>query len=623
MKIKIPFYRKIFFKAMIGLSFLLALGFFGTYYIAQKYVHSVIYEDLKKEFDVAQNITENFITFIGQTSQVWASRIIYNQDLREGIKQKDSNKLDLFLKKNKKEISSDAIILLDAKGQLLSQIGSSHEKNSYLSYLDIVSQTLKTKSSVTKIARERESFIIYSSSLIYEDDVLLGIMMIGYFINDIFLENIKNNTQLEIALIGNSAVMSSTKWGEQNNLDTLVVNYITYQRLLKKDEIKNIIYKNRSYVIAAKPLKDLESLTEGSILLGLSNDAFLMQQEKVFNQTFIWFLSIFVFSIALMLFFISRYTNILEKLNQSAQKMSTQEVPEPLLLSTNDELESLANSFNHMVNAIDGKNEELRAINNDLEVKIKDAVQEIRDKDTLLQEQSKMAALGELLANIAHQWRQPLSAITTNVTGLQIQKEYGVEVKDDELIEKLKNINTTAQHMSETIESFRDFYKSDKEMKKVNIKHLIEKTIKLLQSKFDHKDIQIITDLEDIEVEILEGELIQVFMNLLSNAYDVLEDKKQEEKVVMVDMHAHDQYLICEVKDNGGGVQKDIINKVFDPYFTTKHQSRGTGIGLYMSAQMIKNHLHGDIGVYNETFEYKNINYTGANFKITLHKGAS
>ncbi len=248
------------------------------------------------------------------------------------------------------------------------------------------------------------------------------------------------------------------------------------------------------------------------------------------------------------------------------------------------------------------------------------AQNELKEKEQQLMQQSKMAAMGEMLENIAHQWRQPLSIISTLSTGSLMQRELGLEVPEEENIKTLTKINDTAQYLSETINNFRDFFKVDKEKEHFNLKETYQKTLNLVNSKFESLHIEVIENLKDIDLYNLNNEVVQVIMNLLNNAKDILETTKGQKRLIFVNIYETKDFAILEVKDNAGGIPKNIINKVFEPYFTTKHQSQGTGIGLYMSEEIMVKHLKGSLSVKNDTFKYDNHTYIGAKFTIKIPK---
>ncbi len=240
------------------------------------------------------------------------------------------------------------------------------------------------------------------------------------------------------------------------------------------------------------------------------------------------------------------------------------------------------------------------------------------EKEKMMAQQSKMASMGEMLENIAHQWRQPLSVISTASSGIIMQKEFGLSSEEKE-IETLNLITDSAKHLSKTINDFRDFFKTHKKKVTFSVKEIYKKTVALLESKFKNRSIEVIENIEDIELYDLDSELIQVIMNILNNARDILENKDKEyRKLIFIDIYRENNNAILKIKDNGGGVPENIINNIFEPYFTTKHKSQGTGIGLYMSEEIIKKHMKGDLTVSNEQYEYEGKIYTGACFTIVL-----
>jgi len=244
------------------------------------------------------------------------------------------------------------------------------------------------------------------------------------------------------------------------------------------------------------------------------------------------------------------------------------------------------------------------------------AQEQLLKKEKLLLQQSKMAAMGEMLQNIAHQWRQPLSLISTASTGLLVKKELDIKTSKEEDIKVLNTINDATQHLSETINAFRDFFHPNKEKVSFKLSDVYKKTLNIVETRFKNLNIEIIEELEDISITNLDNELIQVIMNLLNNARDILEISKNNKKLIFVKIYKEEKHIVISVKDNGGGINNSIIDKVFEPYFTTKHKSQGTGIGLYMCQEIITKHMNGTLEVSNQTYTYNSVQYTGAQFKI-------
>ena len=267
--------------------------------------------------------------------------------------------------------------------------------------------------------------------------------------------------------------------------------------------------------------------------------------------------------------------------------------------------------------AVDEKTQKLNEINKNLEYLVEEKSQELLQKENILNHQSKMAAMGEMIENIAHQWRQPLSIISTVATGAKLKKELSL-LSDDDFYETMNLINNSAQHLSNTIDDFRNFFNNEKEVVSFDVNVPIEKVLYLIKIKIENKNITVIKNYEEIFVTGLENEFIQVILNIMNNCMDAFENKNTNPKFIFVDIHKENQRVIIKIKDNANGIKEDILNRIFEPYFTTKHKSQGTGIGLYMSLEIIKKHMHGNLTVSNETYTYKDRKYIGAQFTIEL-----
>jgi PAS domain S-box-containing protein len=250
--------------------------------------------------------------------------------------------------------------------------------------------------------------------------------------------------------------------------------------------------------------------------------------------------------------------------------------------------------------------------------KEKEIENELNKNEKLIIQQSKMAAMGEMLENIAHQWRQPLSTISTISSSLIMKKEMGIDTNKDSEIEYLNKIIKTTSFLSKTIDDFRNFFRNEKEATLFDIKDAYIDSLHIVNSKFESLGISIIEEIKSIEVETYKTELMQVFINILNNAKDALIQNKIENKYIFVKITNDDESIFIEIKDNANGISNNIIHKVFEPYFTTKHKSQGTGIGLYMSNEIITKHLNGTLNVINDEFVYNNKKYIGALFHIKI-----
>ena len=243
----------------------------------------------------------------------------------------------------------------------------------------------------------------------------------------------------------------------------------------------------------------------------------------------------------------------------------------------------------------------------------------LKEQELKLIKQSKMASLAELIGNIAHQWRQPLAVISTAASGMQMQKELDI-LTDEELSDTCESIVQTSQYLSETINDFKHLIKNNQYKDDFKINNTVEKSISLLQGLLDANYIKVITSFEEEkEINGYENEFKQAILNIIKNSSNILEEKNSDEnRFIFIKTAYKNNDLIITIKDNGGGIALNIIDKIFEPYFTTKHQSQGTGLGLYMTHQIIVDNMHGSIEVQNVNFEYQQKKHTGAQFVITL-----
>ena len=244
----------------------------------------------------------------------------------------------------------------------------------------------------------------------------------------------------------------------------------------------------------------------------------------------------------------------------------------------------------------------------------------IKEKERMLFQQSKMASMGEMLGNIAHQWRQPLSVISVAAGAVKLGHEYEGTYGEKEIIDFLDSINNSTQYLSETIDDFRNFFTQDIENNDFDCVNAINKTLKLLSSDFKYKEINIIFKrIESDNIFASENEFKQVMMNIFNNAkYVLLEKVLDEKKYIFIDVYIEGTYINIDVVDNAGGIDENIIDKIFEPYFTTKHKSIGTGIGLYMVEEILTKHMNGEISAINENYIYEDLPYKGAKFSIKI-----
>jgi signal transduction histidine kinase len=317
-----------------------------------------------------------------------------------------------------------------------------------------------------------------------------------------------------------------------------------------------------------------------------------------------------VFKIAIDRFVIKNLKT-LKRLISHVRK--TKQYDTKIELDTNDEFKILANEFNEMQDAVLKSIHDLEKLNNELELRIKEEVEKSSKREKELYDKAKFIQMGEMISNIAHHWRQPLSAISSTASSLRLQKQIGT-LEDEELINSLNVIMSQTQKLSSTIDDFRKFFIEEHTDKKIyfDLKETIEKLESIVYVLLVEKSIELSLNLEsDITIYGYQNELFQVILNLVNNAVEAFEDKKDIfNKEIRIESFKSDDKIFINVEDNAGGISNEYIERIFDPYFTTKHKKQGVGVSLYMCKEIVYKHHNGDINVINT----KN----GAKFTITI-----
>jgi len=263
-----------------------------------------------------------------------------------------------------------------------------------------------------------------------------------------------------------------------------------------------------------------------------------------------------------------------------------------------------------------------------MENKIKREIEKGREKDRQMVQQSRLAQMGEMLSMIAHQWRQPLSAISNTANALILKAKLN-KIDKELIIQHSNKILEYTLYLSTTIDDFRNFFRPDKNKEETNYKEIIDSVLSITETSLKNKNIKIIKKLNCKSSFITyKNELKQVVLNIIKNAEDILLENQIKEPVIIIETSEKDGYKILEISDNGGGIPEYLLDKIFDPYFSTKSQKNGTGLGLYMSKIIIEEHCKGKITAknrkinkeekINEYFMIKGISNNYAVFTIKL-----
>jgi two-component system, NtrC family, C4-dicarboxylate transport sensor histidine kinase DctB len=240
-----------------------------------------------------------------------------------------------------------------------------------------------------------------------------------------------------------------------------------------------------------------------------------------------------------------------------------------------------------------------RQLSEALEERVREAVNELRQKDKILILQGRQAVMGEMISNIAHQWRQPLNMLALLIQDLQMTRKR-VGLTEEFFSENVNRSLEIIRQMSKTIDYFRYFFKPDKDKVEFRVLETIEKTVSILNGSFKIHGIR--TEVEHTGDPVINGfptEFVQVLLNILINARDALQSSMPEDPFITVRLFEEGKKTVVTITDNAGGIPEEIIDKIFDPYFTTKGPDQGTGIGLFMSKTIIEKNMHGQLSVRN------------------------
>jgi len=240
------------------------------------------------------------------------------------------------------------------------------------------------------------------------------------------------------------------------------------------------------------------------------------------------------------------------------------------------------------------------------------SLKQLKEKEEFLFQKAKMADMGEMIGNIAHQWRQPL-AINNTIISILKEKSQREILEDSELMSKLKEMENNIQYMSKTIDDFMRFYHPEKTKTNFSVSDVVEHALTIMRPMLNKAGIEILfQNCSSSYVSGYMNEYTQVVVSILTNAKDVLIHKKVKDAYIRIILSETDTSIVLTISDNAGGIKKEHIHRVFDPYFTTKHKSMGTGLGLYISKMIIEKNMGGTLSVENTN--------EGAVFKITMER---
>ena len=439
-----------------------------------------------------------------------------------------------------------------------------------------------------------------------------------YFLGSVYFKDILKTTESEKIALMLRTLTPIIAFNISFNQDERLKQILN--SILDENDIKIVALhytnKDKKIIITKKSFQDREIFIYKDIIsdpfsknniatitINYSSEHINNLHIKIIKSLF--FISIF----ALVLFFLfflyfKGELNALKKIASALLIYSDTQRIEPLKLKNkNAEITTIANVATEMMVRISLHVKELQTFNQELKEQVKQKLQTVKKQELILIHQSRQAAMGEMLESIAHQWRQPLNIIGLASANLETQHAFGI-VDDENFKEKMNIISLNINYMSDTIDDFRDFLNPAREVKHFSPYSSIQEVFTILEAQLKNNSISYTLNIDKlINFSGVENEFKQVFFILINNSRDAiksLSEKQQEkEKYILVTSSIQEKRATINIEDNGGGVSKEIINSIFDPYFTTKFASQGTGIGLYIAKNIIETRMQGSIKVEN------------------------
>lgn len=398
--------------------------------------------------------------------------------------------------------------------------------------------------------------------------------------------------------IYNNAIKENTYKPEDFNLLKNSSIHDGLKAMVKEDRaIEEVLLGGHHYIVSQNRIKETGwrflTLIDKEVVLAPVNH--LTYQSNMLGYGAILFLILFY--LPFFIYLIRKAESISGKISSPIEYLidTTRDISRKFQ-STNLEhvglleLDELADNFNVMT-------KKLNEVYQEQEEKISEGVKQLREKDHMIIKQSRQAAMGEMIGNIAHQWRQPLNSIGVIVQNIEDAYNYD-ELTKEYMVEKINNVMTLLSYMSHTIDDFRNFFKPDKEKQSFSIAESVRSSLSFMDANFSHNNIKVDVDVvEDIKIWGYPNEYAQVLLNILNNARDIIKEREIKYGEIKIRVNASYSRSVVEIEDNGGGIRPDVIEKIFEPYFTTKEM--GTGLGLYMSKMIVEKNMGGELKVEN------------------------
>lgn len=585
--------KAIFINVAIFVSLCAAFIYTGDKYVQKSF-------DTKKKFwsDKTEVLTQNTIENLHFTYLGIARQIVLDSNFEKAFLDEKPDYLLAMLKARYKAIKSDhpfvTFISFHKPNQntFASLNPSQHKMN--LSSSKIIKFTHKT--GLSQSGFEISSFplqtINYHVTLpIFIKEKYVGAVEIGVSPREIS-SVLASNYSIDCALV----IEESKLKGIKGNIKTFYTAG-GYSLLCSHDSIKygldeeksfieetTFKYSDKTYVLFPNILlNDFSGAETAKILLAFDVTKDAKSAEEFIPKAFAISI-LFILIAAVILYF--GFGKLIDKIIKSYNKIDLK----------NKEIKALNENLEYKV---DEKTKELALLNSSLEERIEKELMANRKKDELILVQSKHAIMGEMISMIAHQWRQPLNTLGLHAQKILLKLNMGVDVNNEEMKDAMNKIKAKVRYLSDTIDDFRNFFHTDKELKLVRFVDIIDQIMTIVGESLRINKIKIDGNTTcEKPLNTYPNELVQVMLNIVNNAKDALVENSVLDPKIEIKGKQEDGKTIINICDNAGGIPSDILENIFNPYFSTKGKN-GTGLGLYMSKVIVEENLHGELRVEN------------------------
>jgi len=570
------------FRTNLTIVFFVAIFFIVLIFIMRNIYEKEQQESMHLQHKILAKIANSSIKSIGAQYIIALDHIVYDKDLLEAFKDNNREEFRQLIEPIFTNLKTDnkfvnILTFRTADGKTFYR---AHKPEFFGDFVSknrrLISDALNNRQSLFGFEVGKLAIAYRVAKQIVIDGKVAGTVEIG--VNPEYLEKHLNeilpSINVGLLLKANKKNISQYTIYEDGDF------FKSFMHFNKLNDIKDTLYNvnNKSYLIES----DVHLLNHkreqiGTVLLAWDISESINRYSELKLKV-----SILILIVGSMAFYLVNYT--LKKFIS-------------LIEDSNKRLNELNGSLEEKVSL---KTEELITLNKTLEERVAKEVGDNRQKDIQLIEQSRLAQMGEMLSMIAHQWRQPLAAISSaaNSMGVKIALD---KYKKEFFEDKISNIVNYSTHLSQTIDDFRKFTLCDTKLKENStLEEIVNSSLTIVKDALKSRGISLQTEYScNEQVFTYANELKQVVLNFIKNAEDVLRENSVESPTIFIKTYKTDSAYFLSVSDNGGGIKKSVLPKIFDPYFSTKDKKSGTGLGLYMSKTIVEEHCGWKLNAYN------------------------